>query len=67
MNEERKINQCPCGLYYEDVKQYNKLDNNLRCTAEYANKSGNICGEPLGAHPREQQHQQQSQGKYIHY
>ena len=67
MNEETKTNQCPCGLTQEILERYNKLDDDLNCTAEYADKSRKICGKPLGDHPREQQFQQQSQSKYIHY
>jgi hypothetical protein len=51
---------CPseCGLTQQQIEKYNKLDDDLNCTAKWANKnavdeSGHrlICGEPLGAHP----------------
>jgi hypothetical protein len=44
---------CPCLLTREEVKEYNKIDERLKCTAEWADDSGKICGKPLGAHPRE--------------
>ena len=44
----------PCGLTYETIDRRNRLDDDLRCTAEFADGSGNICNRPLGAHPREQ-------------
>jgi hypothetical protein len=44
---------CPCLLTREEVKEYNKIDERLKCTAEWADDSGKICGKPLVAHPRE--------------
>jgi hypothetical protein len=57
------MNPCPCrltqGIILELAKLgINKLDANLSCTAEYADKTAVdenghrlICGESLGAHP----------------
>ena len=49
---------CPCGLTQQQLEKYNKVDDELRCTAEYADETtesggGNIliCRKPLGAHP----------------
>jgi hypothetical protein len=52
------MNPCPCRLTQEQIERYTKIDANLRCTAEYADKTAVdenghrlICGESLGAHP----------------
>jgi hypothetical protein len=44
--------RCPCGLPYEDVRDACKA-NQFICNAPWADRSGAICGKPLGAHPRE--------------
>jgi hypothetical protein len=50
------MNPSPCGCDSETLEKYNKFDD---CTTKYPDKSGQICGEPLGAHP------QVPQGKNI--
>ncbi len=55
--------QCPCGLSYEAVEKYNKVDQRtMCCTAPDAD--GNACGKRLADHPREAQFTStQAQGK----
>jgi hypothetical protein len=51
------MNQCPCGLTFEDVKDLKLVDKHGVCTAYYADKSVNVdgtrrvCGEDLLDHP----------------
>jgi hypothetical protein len=51
--DQPPVRFCPCGLTREEVKEYKKFDERLKCTAEWADDSGKICEKPLGAHPRE--------------
>ncbi len=44
--------QCPCGLSYEAVEKYNKVNvDTLCCTALDVN--GNPCNKRLADHPKE--------------
>ena len=45
--------QCPCGLNQRQLERLNKFNiDSLRCTAQFSDDSGRICGKLLGAHPR---------------
>jgi hypothetical protein len=40
----------PCGLTYEYLVSKNRVDDEDKCTAKWADGSGNVCNRPLGAH-----------------
>jgi hypothetical protein len=48
-----QVLSCPCGLTQDVISEYKRLDERLKCTAEWADDSGKICEKPLGAHPHE--------------
>ena len=45
--------RCPCELTREELDAHHLVGPGGVCTALWADGSGIICGEPLGAHPRE--------------
>jgi cytidine deaminase len=45
---------CPCGLTREKVKKFNKIDEDLFCTAiRRGSTTREKCGELLADHPRD--------------
>jgi hypothetical protein len=64
---EEMSQQCPCGLWYEDVRDLKFFGPGALCTAFYADESVDdhgtpkICNRPLGIHPKNPAVQQASQ------
>jgi hypothetical protein len=59
--------QCPCGLWYEDVRDLKFFGPGALCTAFYADESADehgtrrVCNRPLGIHHKNPAVQQASQ------
>jgi hypothetical protein len=41
---------CPCGLTYEYLVSKDRVDDEDKCKAKWADQSDRICRYPLGAH-----------------
>jgi hypothetical protein len=52
----KEMSECPCGLTQEQLLAAPSLSlgPGMVCIAFYADKSGNICNEPLSLHPHQQ-------------
>ena len=44
---------CPCDLTQSQIEKFNKVDNDLRCTAPRLDDETLPCGELLAKHPKD--------------